>query len=446
LAMFHINSEIFRNLIPTKSNRPWPLNKRSFMHLSYFSNERIPGASACSIQQINMCDAFASTGLDVTLVRPYYFELARISDNSIREYYDVGNQFHIKTLPTLLSLSKPVKGRRIERKNMIPFIGGSSMLLASWYYCFRQLISGQFNQRTIIYSRNVNATTVFLYLRRHWLKNKPVSIFFEVHSLEQQRPKKFFLQTLRECDGLVAITSALKTALVNKLNISRDRIFVAPDGVKTSRVTEVSQSREKARLRLDIPSRYEKIVLYSGQLLPGKGVDIFIEAASQFEERVMFLIVGGTPEQIEHLQKSGPTDRLKNVHFAGFVQPRNIPLYQAAADVFVLPNTANSLISDFTSPLKLFEYMAAGRPIVSSDLQPLQEILTHRENAFLFPAGDAEALASGFRYVLKSDRFAQKISRQAQMDVREYTWEKRAQNIYDFILGKINETRNRRAL
>jgi glycosyltransferase involved in cell wall biosynthesis len=414
------------------------------MRLLYFSNERIPGSSACSIQQMNMCEAFAKLGLNVILIRPFYFELARYNEEAIRDFYDIEERLPIKTLPTLLSLSKPVKGRGLQRKNLIPFIGGTSMLFATWYYCFWQLLSGQFATRTIIYSRNVNATMVLLYLRRRWFPQKPVNIFFEIHSLDQQRPKKFFRQILKECDGLISITSSLKSAIIDKYGITEDTIFVAPDGVKGKRLTEPSFSQKDARFLLNIPSHYAKIILYTGQILPGKGVEVFIEAASKFDEDVLFLIVGGTEEQIVHLRKTTAADRLRNVQFKGFFPPRSIPMCQAAADILVLPNTSNSMISNFTSPLKLFEYMTTGKPIVSSDLPAIKEILTDGENAVLVKAGNAKALASGIRRLLMDETLAEKISLQAQIDVHQFTWERRAQNILTFLNHRIKTARDQR--
>jgi glycosyltransferase involved in cell wall biosynthesis len=117
---------------------------------------------------------------------------------------------------------------------------------------------------------------------------------------------------------------------------------------------------------------------------------------------------------------------------------------QAAADILVLPNTSNSMISNFTSPLKLFEYMTTGKPIVSSDLPAIKEILTDGENAVLVKAGNAKALASGIRRLLMDETLAEKISLQAQIDVHQFTWERRAQNILTFLNHRIKTARDQR--
>jgi glycosyltransferase involved in cell wall biosynthesis len=296
------------------------------------------------------------------------------------------------------------------------------------------------DRRTIIYSRNVNATTVLIYLKDRWMPKKPIQIFFEVHSIDQARPKKFFHRILRQTDGLISITEALKRDLITRFKVEPDGIFVSPDGVRSDRLRNKTFDRRDARMLVNIPDRFKKVVLYTGQIIPGKGVEVFIEAAAEFEDDVLFLVVGGMPESVERMRNSLETDRLKNVHFTGFVAPRSVPVYQAAADILVLPNTEGDAISGYTSPLKLFEYMAARRPIVASELPPLREILSHESNALFSPPGDARALALSIKRLLSDKKLGETISERAFRDVSRYTWEERARNILRFIEEKRRRT------
>ena len=79
------------------------------------------------------------------------------------------------------------------------------------------------------------------------------------------------------------------------------------------------------------------------------------------------------------------------VTFTGLIEPPQVRERLARANVLVLPNPASAISSRFTSPLKLFEYMAAGRPIVASDLPALREVLSPDENAVLVTPGSAPA-------------------------------------------------------
>ena len=90
--------------------------------------------------------------------------------------------------------------------------------------------------------------------------------------------------------------------------------------------------------------------------------------------------------------------------------------------------------TDWMSPLKMFEYMAAARPIVASDLPALREVLRDRENAVLVEPDNAAALADGLRCLLGDASLAHRLATQARRDVEAYTWENRARIILDFAM------------
>jgi glycosyltransferase involved in cell wall biosynthesis len=99
------------------------------------------------------------------------------------------------------------------------------------------------------------------------------------------------------------------------------------------------------------------------------------------------------------------------------------------ADVLVLPNPASALSSAFTSPLKLFEYMASGRPIVASDLPSLREVLADGRNALLFEAGNPQALTAAIRRIKDDPELGARLAAQALADVHGYRWETRAETL-----------------
>jgi glycosyltransferase involved in cell wall biosynthesis len=122
-----------------------------------------------------------------------------------------------------------------------------------------------------------------------------------------------------------------------------------------------------------------------------------------------------------------------------FQPPGLIPKFQRAADVLVLPNiSASEDSSYYTSPLKLFQYMAAGRPIVASDLPSLRTIL-NSDNAYLVSPDDCQALAGGIRDALSNHQESARRAERARVDVNQYTWEKRAEGILDFVAEKTSK-------
>jgi len=127
------------------------------------------------------------------------------------------------------------------------------------------------------------------------------------------------------------------------------------------------------------------------------------------------------------------------VTFTGLVEPPQVRAWLARANVLVLPNPASAISSRFTSPLKLFEYMAAQRPIVASDLPALREVLSPDENAVLVTPGSAPALAAGIRRVLDDPALATRVASRALATVADFSWDRRADRLealFDDVRGR----------
>jgi glycosyltransferase involved in cell wall biosynthesis len=129
-------------------------------------------------------------------------------------------------------------------------------------------------------------------------------------------------------------------------------------------------------------------------------------------------------------RKLGVSER---VDLRGHVPYERIPQILSSASVALLPLPDEPVARLFTSPLKLFDYMAAGVPIVASDLPALREVLRHEENALLARAGDPDAFADAVGRLLADPVLAGRIGRQAQLDVRQYGWDSRARAILNAI-------------
>ena len=144
------------------------------------------------------------------------------------------------------------------------------------------------------------------------------------------------------------------------------------------------------------------------------------------------MIVGGHPKEPDLARIRSVADRLgiaERVTFTGLVEPSRVPELLRQADVLVLPNPASAIATRYTSPLKLFEYMAAGRPIVSSDLPSIREILSDHVNAVLVPPGDVAALTHGIEQLLGDPTLANRLAHAALQDVPKYSWQRRAERL-----------------
>ncbi|MBH41826.1 MAG: glycosyl transferase family 1 [Candidatus Magasanikbacteria bacterium] len=234
----------------------------------------------------------------------------------------------------------------------------------------------------------------------------------------------FFTNVLgRRQKKIFVLTQLMKEDLI-KYGVDGRKIHVSPDGVDLEQFT-ISLSKEDARKKLNLP--YDKtIVMYTGSfyMYKWKGVDVLLEAAKSIDEdRYLFVLVGANKDEVSQIKRKYS---LTNVLLLPHQPHKDIPVFLKAADVLVLPNTDSDAISSrYTSPLKLFEYMASGVPILASNIPSIREVLDN-SNAVLFEPGSSKALVSGLKTLISDGELVSGLVKQAKEDVLEYTWHKRA--------------------
>jgi glycosyltransferase involved in cell wall biosynthesis len=227
-------------------------------------------------------------------------------------------------------------------------------------------------------------------------------------------------------EAYACLTHALADELTGRFG-PRPRLAVVPDGARVDPV----------RTPTAAPGVEPYLATYAGHLYPWKGVDVFVDAIAR-TPTLRAEIVGGHPEEpdlvrLQHRAATlGIADRIR---FTGMVAHGEVAARLAAADVLVLPNTATTISERYTSPLKLFEYLAAGRPIVASDLPALREIVTHDADAWLVPPGDPSALADGLRRVTSDRGLAARLGERAWTRASAYTWKRRAETLEALLVG-----------
>ena len=225
--------------------------------------------------------------------------------------------------------------------------------------------------------------------------------------------------------GLVALTQLLADDIHREYALPTP-IVVAPDGVDL----------EAARLA-DVPraGNPTPVLLYLGSLHPWKGVETAVAAMRDLPD-AMLHVAGGAELRIAELAALATLHGVRDrVLFLGAVPPVRRFEVIAAADVCLLPLTKASIASRYTSPLKLFEYMAMGKPVIASDLDSIREVLTDDEDALLVPAADAHALARGVRRVLDDAALADRLGRAAKARAAAFGWDARAKRMLDFIVA-----------
>ncbi|MSR73104.1 glycosyltransferase [Candidatus Parcubacteria bacterium] len=251
--------------------------------------------------------------------------------------------------------------------------------------------------------------------------------FYEVHDFPEKN-LFFYKHMLRSMKWILSTNQWKKDKLKEPFGLHGEKILVEPNAVSLESFGK-EMTKAEARVHLSLPDD-RPIVLYTGHLYGWKGVGTLAQA-SQFIPNANIYFVGGTKKDSEHfLKEYGDTP---NIRLIGHRPHAEIPYWQSAADVLVLPNTAKEKISAFyTSLMKLFEYMASGRPIVASDLPSIRQI-TGDDTAVLCEADNPHALADSITRTLGDSVLCDKVSRLAKEKVKEHTWGKRAKRIGDFI-------------
>lgn len=378
------------------------------MEIIYLANVRIPTEKAHGIQIMKMCQAFCNLGHQVELVAA-----KRINRNfkkiDVFDYYKISRRFPIVRLflLDLVGLPLPLRGFWV-------FIQNTSFALSSFFYLLLR-------KTDLIYSRDEFS----LFFLSFFKKN----LVLELHTFPGS---KIFLykRVFKKVRKIVVINNRLKDLVVG-LGIKPDKVLIAHDGVDLDQF-DIEESKEQARRKLDLPLD-KKLVIYTGQLFEWKGVYVLAQASRLLGDDCRVILVGGMEKDVKNLEEFVQEKDLDKVIVLGHQEPNLIPLYLKAADLLVLPNSAKEEISKhWTSPMKMFEYMASKRPIVASDLPSLREVLNEK-NAILIKPDDNKRLAQAIKSILKKPQAYAKISAQTYQDVQGYTWIERSKRILNFI-------------
>ena len=241
---------------------------------------------------------------------------------------------------------------------------------------------------------------------------------------------------------IVLLTSYLKERFA-KLGFDQERLAVFPDAVDLSLfhgLPDKAECRRQFNLPGDLP-----IIGYVGRFQTmgsEKGIPQLIEAMAHLPsfngKAPLLLCVGGPMSAVrDYLERADAAGiPRKMLRFVDRVPNSVVPRVMKACDVCTIPWPWTEFSAYYTSPLKLFEYMASGVPIVASDLPSMKEILRHDENAWLVRPGDPLALAEGIRILLSDRNRAESLANTARQDVRSNTWGARAAQIIELIQEK----------
>jgi glycosyltransferase involved in cell wall biosynthesis len=367
---------------------------------------RIPSLGANSIQVMRMADAFAALGHEVTLCVPHgqgrlgataggtgAAATGAGSPSGPYAFYGVAPRFRIHRVWT-------------------PGGGGRTGTLAFAWQARALAARGRFEH---IVCRHALASVL--------LARAGIRHIYEAHHYRRGgRVDRWLLSALRTpyVTRLVLLAEAL-VAPFAAAGIEPAKMIVAADGGPPPGSSLADHARAAARRTLGAADD-EPLCVYAGSLGPLKGTGHLLAAAARLPA-VRFALIGaagGGP--------SCPALAPPNVRFVGPVAPSAVAPLLAAADCLVLPH-ARASAERYLSPLKIFEYLAAGRPIVATDLPATQGILCDGENALVVPPDDPERLAAAIARATTDRALAARLGAAAAASARRHTWEQRAARI-----------------
>ena len=231
-------------------------------------------------------------------------------------------------------------------------------------------------------------------------------------------------------------TQALKDVLVETFHLDdkADQILVGPNGVELERYENLPDPQQ-ARQTLGLPEGFT--AGYTGHFYAGRGMELMLALAKGLPE-IHFLWVGGQPADVDHWQKRLQDEGVQNITLTGFVDNAVLPRYQAAAEVLLMPygtqiaGSGGGNSAEIASPMKMFEYMAAGRAIIASNLPVIHEVL-NEDMAVFCPPEDEQAWQMSLRALAEDSVRRASLAANAKAAVSAYTWIAREAHALDGI-------------
>ena len=369
------------------------------MKIAVITNSRIPSLTANSIQAMKVTQALMQLGHEVQMFAPA--ETEPETRESLLTHYGLRLVPDLKLIPSI---------RLFKRLDFV----------------LRAQTAAEKFGAELIYTW-LPQSAMFALMRKD-------PVVLEMHA-DVARNGAWWLRQFWKRPGrklMTVTTSALRNALERSTNLQfeNDALLVAPNGVELEKYDGLPNPNE-ARHQINLPEGLT--VGFTGHIYPGRGADLLFELAKQMPQ-VNFLWVGGTPELVDFWRAKLTEAKMTNVTMTGFVKHEMIPLYQAASDILLMPYSrsisasSGQDIAEVINPMKMFEYMASGRAIVSADLPSIREVL-NEGNAVLCEPGEIGNWRLEIESLLADEPRRQMLASKARKDVEQLTWVKREERV-----------------
>jgi len=355
----------------------------------YVAEINLPSNSAYPLHVLKMCDAFAELNYKVTLF--IFYKANKLNFNKIKKIYNLKNTFEIKSI--------------FNHKKNYSFL--DRIKLAT--FCNERIDSG-----SLIVSRSI-ITSIFLAFQK---KKNNLEIHHQLQMLTYIifKLRNFFIN--KKYLNFILIHKNL----IKKLEIKNDKLIILDDAVDINNFKKMK-------------SKENNQCVYTGSLLKGKGIEI-IKKLADLNPKIKFNIYGNISD-ISH--NNLKILKKKNMHFYNHINYSQIPKILSKHRILLMPYQKkvfgigkNLELSQFMSPMKMFDYLASGKIILASKLKVYEHVLKNNINSFLI----VDDNINQWNYMLKKIFFSKgkykSIRNNALKTANEYTWVKRVQKIIKF--------------
>ena len=368
------------------------------MKIHYLATSNIPSKTANSLQITKMCDAFFNIGHRISLIVPN-FKSKKIS---VKEYYDIKNKFKIYKVGTKVNKIKGINNIlapiKILKKS---FNLGSNMVL----------------------TRNLVISLILIILKKKHV--------FEIHddlassgNLLSKIYKLFNLLNSKSIVKIIFISNNLRKFISKNYNYNKNNFDILPDA--TDLINKKKIIKKKIR---------RKKIGYFGSIYSPRGIPLIIKL-SQIDKNNIYFIYGGSKEELSEIIKY----KSDNLIIHPQISYKKVKKKIMQMDVLLMPYTKEATFSgnygniiNFMSPMKMFDYLGAGKIIISSNIKVLREVLKNDFNSLLIKnyLNVNEWKKKIDMIKLEKDKFV-KIRLNALKTAQKYSWENRAKKMMRF--------------
>ena len=356
------------------------------MKIVYIAETSLTNKSAYTHHVLKMCDAFSKKG-EVKLVLPYIKENIKLK--KIKKNF-------------LLKIKKKITIKGILRNKIKNFLDRIRFGYQSAKYIKKS------NPVVIITRSIISSFFLCIFKERH---------FLEIHN-ELNGLTKFLMINLNFINSQYIIKNILisKTLSKNFPSINKSKVLILHDAVN---IKNFKYKKGNTKIRT---------FTYVGSFYKGKGTELIYKLAKKFK-KFNFNIYGEPLGNIKNIPK--------NIKIHGYINYEKVPNVLIKSDILLLPNAdlqfgrGNINIANYNSPLKMFDYLAAGRIILASRRDGITEVLKHNYNSIIVNKYNLNAWSQAINEILDHKYNVTKLRKNSILTAKKFTWDKRVSKIFD---------------